>query len=114
MEFTINVNLTASPALEALLEKLAGLTAPVAPAPVPAPAATPAPVVSQPAPAVAPVPTPAPVPLAAAPGYTFEQLAQAGAAISAQGKQAEAMALLAQFGVQSLTQLPKEQYGAQS
>ena len=135
MEFTINVNVTASPALETLLDKLAALLAPAppqtvtAPAPQPvaapqppapvtpapaapaAPFAPPAPVTPAP---VAPVAPPAPVPLAAAPGYTLEQLARAGAELASQGpdKLAAANALLAQFGVQALTQLPKEQFGA--
>lgn len=90
----------------------------VAPAPAPAPVLTPA---SQPAaapiaaPAPVPVPQPvaAPVPLAAAPAYTIEQLAHAGADLymrdPAKGQQAQA--LLAQFGVQAVTQLPKERYG---
>ena len=120
MEFTVNVNVNASPALEALLDKLSALFTPAATIPTPC---APQPAVPQPAAApqthalVSPTAPPAPVaavPLAATLGYTLDQLARAGAEIASQGpdKLAAANALLAQFGVQALTQLPKEQYGA--
>ena len=84
--------------------------APVQPAPV-----QPAPV--QPAP-VQPAPVqPAPVQLAPvnpAPAITLEQLASAGAALIRQddSKRAMLMALLQQFGVQSVMQLKPDQIGA--
>lgn len=78
-----------------------GFTAPncqVAPAPV-APVAP-----AQTAP-VAPVST-------AAPSYTMNQLAKAGAELAQAGKMDPLQELLRQFGVQAITYLPKEQYGA--
>lgn len=44
--------------------------------------------------------------------YTIEQIQTACAPLMDAGKQQELVGLLAQFGVQSLPQLPKEQYGA--
>ena len=96
----------------------ASAPAAVAPVPAPAPVLTPASQpaaapIAAPAPVPAPQPMAAPVPLAAAPAYTIEQLAHAGADLymrdPAKGQQAQA--LLAQFGVQAVTQLPKERYG---
>lgn len=43
--------------------------------------------------------------------YTLEQLAVAATPLIDAGRQHELVALLAQFGVQALTQLPKERYG---
>jgi hypothetical protein len=43
--------------------------------------------------------------------YTMEQLAVAGTQLMDAGKREELVGLLASFGVQALTQLPKEQYG---
>lgn len=71
------------------------------------PAATPAP--SQPAP-IAPSTNQAPA--ANAPTYTLDQLAVAAAPLMDAGKGPELTAMLAQFGVQSMTQLKPEQYGA--
>lgn len=84
--------------------------------PASAPVTTPAPVsaptmpvptdpVSAPA---APVAAPAPT---AAPSYTSEQLAKVGADLVQAGKMPQLLALLAQYGVQAVTQLPPEQYG---
>lgn len=90
---------------------------PTAPAPVtPAPVAAPAPVapapVATPAPA-APVPAAAPAAVpTAAPTYTLDALARAGAALAQAGKMQEALALLAKYGVQTVNQLKPEQYGA--
>lgn len=56
----------------------------------------------------APVATPAPT---AAPSYTSEQLAKVGADLVQAGKMPQLLALLAQYGVQAVTQLPPEQYG---
>lgn len=86
--------------------------APVAPAPAPAPA-TPAPVAP-----VAPGPTAAPgsMPAAAAPApsYTQEQLSKAGVELVSTdpAKMTELSSLLAQYGVQAITQLAPAQYGA--
>ena len=52
------------------------------------------------------------VPVAAAPTYTLEQLAKAGASLVQAGKMEQALALLARYGVQTVNQLKPEQYGA--
>lgn len=92
-------------------------TAP-APAPAPAPAApvSPAPVTPTqtptPAPA-APGNTPAPtVPVAGAPTYTLDQISRAGASLVDAGKMQQLLELLGRYGVQAVTQLQPEQYGA--
>ena len=88
-------------------------TVPTAPAAPAAPAPAPVPV----APAV-PGPTAAPgsMPTAAAPApsYTLEQLSKAGVDLTASdpAKMGELQSLLAQYGVQAITQLPPAQYGA--
>lgn len=86
--------------------------APISPASSnPAPAANPAPVTA-PEPAA---PTASAVPAAvptAAPTYTLDALARAGAALAQAGKMQEALALLAKYGVQTINQLKPEQYGA--
>lgn len=46
------------------------------------------------------------------PSYTMEDLSKAGMTLMDSGRQGELRNLLAQFGVQSLPDLPKEQYGA--
>ena len=76
-------------------------TAPAAPAAPVAPVAPQAPV------AAAPVAPTAPDPV-----YDLQQLTLAASPLVDAGRQTELVALLAQFGVQSLTQLPKEHYGA--
>lgn len=57
---------------------------------------------------VAPV---APIAPTAAPQYTLEQITKAGADLAQAGKMEELLALLTQYGVQAVTQLPPEQYG---
>lgn len=96
----------------------------VAPAPTPAtpPAApvnpTPAPTAPAPAPvagpsAPAPGNTPAPaVPVAGAPTYTLDQISRAGASLVDAGKMQQLLELLGRYGVQAVTQLKPEQYGA--
>jgi len=98
--------------------------------PVPAIAPAPVPVVQEPAvpvtqtstaPPAAPAPTQAPtatprqaptaVPTVAQ-TYTLDQLAVAATQLVDAGRREELVALLGQFGVQALTALPKEQYGA--
>lgn len=73
----------------------------------PASAAPPAPTQAQ-----TQAPPPA-VPLATAPTYSLEQLAQAGADLLTRdpAKGQAAQALLQQFGISAVTQLPKERYG---
>lgn len=100
--------------------------APVAPTPVqtaptpapvaaPAPAPTPAPVPTPAAPPVTPVPTaaaPAPAVPVTAPTYTLDQIAKAGANLVDAGKMEQLLALLTKYGVQAVTQLTPDQYGA--
>lgn len=97
-------------------------------APNPAPVATQAPMapvapVSTPAPApVAPAPAPTPVaPVQAAPApavpvtaptYTLDQIAKAGANLVDAGKMEQLLGLLTKYGVQAVTQLTPDQYGA--
>lgn len=85
--------------------------APAAPAPIQQPPVTPPPAqsapVQQPAPAAQPLPT-----TAVAREYTQDQISLAMAGLVSQGKQPEIMALIQSFGVSSLVELPKEQYGA--
>lgn len=95
--------------------------APVAPAPVQT-APTPAPVQTAPAPAPAPAAPPVtPMPTAAAPApavpvtaptYTLDQIAKAGANLVDAGKMEQLLALLTKYGVQAVTQLTPDQYGA--
>lgn len=73
----------------------------------------------QPVASTSPVPV-QPMPTVSAPAaptappctYTIEQIQTACAPLMDAGKQTELIGLLSQFGVQSLPQLPKEQYGA--
>lgn len=94
---------------------------PTAPAPITPAPTTPAPV---PGPTAAPVPTAGPsaatvpgnahvpvVPVAAAPSYSMEQIATAGAALVDAGKRDQLLELLARFGVQAVTQLQPAQFG---
>lgn len=88
--------------------------APVAPAPVqtaptPAPVAAPAPAPTPAAPPVTPMPTAVPV---TAPTYTLDQIAKAGANLVDAGKMEQLLALLTKYGVQAVTQLTPDQYGA--
>lgn len=104
--------------------------APVAPPPAPQPPAappvvapavpvTPAAPVTPPAPPavpaapVAPMAAPAPsVPVGGAPTYTLDQIAKAGASLVDAGKMEPLLALLTRYGVQAVTQLAPEHYGA--
>lgn len=100
--------------------------APVSPAPV-NPTQTPAPTVVAPSPSPMPVTsaptagptsaapgsTPGPtVPVASAPAYTLDQISRAGASLVDAGKMEQLLALLGRYGVQAVTQLQPEQYGA--
>ena len=91
-----------APAVEKISEKL-DEPAQVNAAPAPAPTQAPVPVAPAPAP-VAPVAPP--------PSFTLDELSRAAAALMDAGKQQDLLGLLASFGVQAMTQLPKEQYGA--
>lgn len=77
---------------------------PVAPAPVQT-APTPAPV-------AAPASAPAPAVPVTAPTYTLDQIAKAGANLVDAGKMEQLLALLTKYGVQAVTQLTPDQYGA--
>lgn len=128
MKITIDLNVNAPELVEAIRTLGEALTgaglAPVAPASQTQPAQmapfpqqpAPAPQFQQPAPA-SPVaqPTHPAVPAAvptSAQTYTMEQLAVAATGLMDQGHREKLVQLLAQFGVNALTVLPKEQYGA--
>jgi hypothetical protein len=92
--------------------------APPAPAAPVSPPTSAVPVTPTP-PATAPAPsTPAPAvpvaPTTPSPGYTLEQLSTAGANLTRAdpSKMAQLVALLQQYGVQAVTQLAPEHYGA--
>ena len=93
------------------------VTPPVA-APVPpaAPLATTMPPAPAAAPAAPPAPAPAPaapaVPVTTAPTYTLDQIAKAGASLVDAGKMEPLLALLSRYGVQAVSQLAPEHYGA--
>ena len=117
------LNITAIPAQAPAPAAPANPTA--APAPVTAPASAPVQAAStspiaDPTPAPPPVqmnaamtaPTPAPVvPVTAAPTYTLDQIATAGAALVNAGKMEQLLALLGKYGIQAITQLKAEQFG---
>ncbi|MFB7301705.1 hypothetical protein [Heyndrickxia sporothermodurans] len=80
--------------------------------PTAVPTAQPAPVQQPPVQqASAQQPEPQAVPTSA-PTYTMEQLAVAATQLMDAGKRDQLLQLLASFGVQALTALPQEQYGA--
>ena len=82
-------------------------SAPANPTPPPAKAVSPAgPSTAQPAAAPS-----NPAPVAAAPAYERDQLARATATLADAGKVQQIQQLFQQFGIQQLTQLPKERYG---
>ena len=83
-------------------------TAPVVPVTTPPVSVVPI----QPIPAPAPT-DPAPtVPVTTTTTYTLDQIAKAGASLVDAGKMEQLLALLEKFGVQAITQLSSEQYGA--
>lgn len=92
-EGTLNFNMPAGNAPVA--------SAPVQTAPTPAPVAAPA-----------PAPAPAPAVPVTAPTYTLDQIAKAGANLVDAGKMEQLLALLTKYGVQAVTQLTPDQYGA--
>ena len=85
-------------------------------APVAAPSPSPTPVTNAPTAgptSAAPGNTPAPaVPVAGAPTYTLDQISRAGASLVDAGKMPQLLELLGRYGVQAVTQLKPEQYGA--
>lgn len=110
-EGTLNFNM---PAGNAPVAPAPVQTAPT-PAPVAAPASAPAPVPTPAAPPVTPMPTaaaPAPAVPVTAPTYTLDQIAKAGANLVDAGKMEQLLALLTKYGVQAVTQLTPDQYGA--
>lgn len=90
-------------------------TAPATPAPVQAAPAVPTTPMA-PAPAAAPTTPPvASAPVAVpvtAPTYTLDQIAKAGASLVDAGKMEQLLGLLTKYGVQAVTQLNPDQYGA--
>lgn len=127
--FTLDVNIHLPAAVLDFLGRLStghAVSGPaVQAASVPAPAAQPSPApvpvtpvpVAQPAAAPAPVAQPAPAPApAAAPttarAFRFEDIQLAATSLCDTGKRAEVLALLAKYGIQALSALPAEQYGA--
>lgn len=105
---------------------VAPLAAPVSPAPV-NPTPGPAPTTAAPSPSPTPVtnaPTAGPtsaapgntlapaVPVTGAPAYTLDQISRAGASLVDAGKMQQLLELLGRYGVQAVTQLKPEQYGA--
>lgn len=117
--FTLDVNIHLPAAILDFLERLStghAVSGPaVQAASVPAPAAqpSPAPVPVTPVPVAQPVAAPAPV---AAPttarAFRFEDIQLAATSLCDTGKRAEVLALLAKYGIQALSALPAEQYGA--
>lgn len=110
-----NANTTPAAVPQVSANPVPAVNPPIAQPPIATPTAPPAPVASAPAaPApVAPVPVAAPASVpTAAPTYTLDELARAGAALAQAGKMQDAVALLAKYGVQTVNQLKPEQYGA--
>ena len=81
-------------------------TTPTAP-PMPVVPTMPAPPAAQPSVPVNPTPIPT-----SAPQYTFDMISTAGSALIDAGKMDQLVMLLGKFGVQSLTDLNPESYGA--
>ena len=117
--FTLDVNIHLPAAVLDFLERLStghavsGRTVQAAPVPAPAAQPSPAPVPVTPVPVAQPAAAPAP---AAAPttarAFRFEDIQLAATSLCDTGKRAEVLALLAKYGIQALSALPAEQYGA--
>lgn len=110
-EGTLNVNMPTPTAPTAP----AVPTTPVAPAPTAAPTAPPeasAPVAVPTATSAAPTAPAAPSVPVTAPTYTLDQIAKAGASLVDAGKMEQLLGLLTKYGVQAVTQLTPDQYGA--
>lgn len=120
--FTLDVNIHLPAAVLDFLERLStghavsgpavqaaqpsSAPVPVTPVPVAQPAAAPAPVAQ---PIAAPAPVAAPT---TARAFRFEDIQLAATSLCDTGKRAEVLALLAKYGIQALSALPAEQYGA--
>lgn len=52
------------------------------------------------------------VPVSSAPSYTLDQISRAGASLVDAGKMQQLLQLLSRYGVQAITQIQPEQYGA--
>lgn len=114
--FEVHVTVSCPDILAAAQLLAKGISAPIPDAAAPAPVApvTQTAPVAQTVPA-APVNTAAPaVPLASAPTYTLQQISKAGADLftNRPDLRPQVNALLSQFGVQAVTDLRPEQYGA--
>ncbi len=114
MSITLTLTVDSAELAKQLVDLAAGTTAP---APKPVVAASPQQPVAPVSAPVYPVPMPAPVaappaaPTALPPTYAFDDLARAASTLMDAGKQQELVGLLGSFGVQALTQLPKDRYG---
>lgn len=109
-EGTLNVNMPAPTPEQATP---AVPTTPVAPAAAPTvPPVASAPVAVPTAPPAAPVTPAAPTVPVTAPTYTLDQIAKAGASLVDAGKMEQLLAMLTKYGVQAVTQLNPDQYGA--
>lgn len=86
-------------------------TTPVAPAPTTPPVAS-APVAVPTATSAAPTAPAAPSVPVTAPTYNLDQIAKAGASLVDAGKMEQLLAMLTKYGVQAVTQLNPDQYGA--
>ena len=100
----VNVDFPAAPAAPA--DPAVNPTTPVQPAPT---SNTVAPTPVQPTAPTTAAPT---APVAPAESYTVEELSRAGAALIDAGKMPQLLALLGKYGVQAVTQVPKDAYGA--
>lgn len=115
--FEVHVTI-ACPDLVAAAQLLAKCAAPKSTeVAVPAPAQQPAPVapaIAPPAPIAPAAPVAPAVPLATAPTFTIQQIAKAGAELFTNRPELrpQVNALLTQYGIQSVTDLKPEHYGA--
>lgn len=104
----MKIKIEVADALISAIDKLASaLNITAIPAQAPAPAQPP---VQMNAAMTAPTPAPV-VPVTAAPTYTLDQIATAGAALVNAGKMEQLLALLGKYGIQAITQLKAEQFG---
>ena len=84
---------------------------PVNPAPAPVAVAAPAQPVAPTATATGNTAAPV-VPISFAPSYTLDQISRAGASLVDAGKMQQLLELLSRYGVQAITKIQPEQYGA--
>lgn len=114
-EGTLNINMPAGNAPAAPAAPVQTAPAPVAPAPAAVPNTPPvatAPAAVPTATPAAPVASAAPSVPVTAPTYTLDQIAKAGASLVDAGKMEQLLGLLTKYGVQAVTQLNPDQYGA--